>query len=161
MDFSSRKFYHLQIIYNCNDQKLLDITSIFISVFSSSVWLITDIHTQTHAYVHIYLSAGRSVQSCEDFWEQESRGFRKSISGSLLFDVILSLKWLLIWNQELRVWRGDYKMLCRSFRNKTKQKNWNVLRAQRKKKMESKACQVRRIKWMFQLQLKPEDYKDL
>ena len=122
MDFSSRKFYHLQIIYNCNDQKLLDITSIFMSVFSSSVWLITDIHKQTHAYVHIYLSAGRSVQSCEDFWEQESRGFGKSISGNLLFDVILPLKWLLIWNQELRVWMADYKILCRSFRNKQTKK---------------------------------------
>ena len=143
MDFSSRKFYHLQIIYNCNDQKLLDITSIFMSVFSSSVWLITD--TQTYAYVHTYLSSGKSVKSCEDFWGQESRGFGKSISGSLLFDVILPLKWLLIWNQELRVWMADYKILCRSFRNK--QKNWNVLRAQRKKKkLESRACQVKRIK---------------
>ena len=143
MDFSSRKFYHLQIIYNCNDQKLLDITSIFMSVFSSSVWLITD--TQTYAYVHMYLSSGKSVKSCEDFWGQESRGFGKSISGSLLFDVILPLKWLLIWNQELRVWMADYKILCRSFRNK--QKNWNVLRAQRKKKkLESRACQVKRIK---------------
>ena len=143
MDFSSRTFYHLQIIYNCNDQKLLDITSIFMSVFSSSVWLITD--TQTYAYVHMYLSSGKSVKSCEDFWGQESRGFGKSISGSLLFDVILPLKWLLIWNQELRVWMADYKILCRSFRNK--QKNWNVLRAQRKKKkLESRACQVKRIK---------------
>ena len=143
MDFSSRTFYHLQIIYNCNDQKLLDITTIFMSVFSSSVWLITD--TQTYAYVHMYLSSGKSVKSCEDFWGQESRGFGKSISGSLLFDVILPLKWLLIWNQELRVWMADYKILCRSFRNK--QKNWNVLRAQRKKKkLESRACQVKRIK---------------
>ena len=120
MDFSSGKFYHLQIIYNCNDQKLFDIIFIFMSVFSSSAWLITHTHTHTHthAYAHIYLSAGKSVRSCEDFWGQESRGIGKSILGNLLFDVLLPLKWLLIWNQELRFWRAGYKMLCRSFRTK-------------------------------------------
>ena len=92
MDFSSRKFYHLQIIYNCNDEKLFDITLIFMSVFSSSAWLITHIYTHTHAYVHIYLSAGKSVQSCEDFGGQESRGFGKSILRSPLFDALLPLK---------------------------------------------------------------------
>ena len=119
MDFSSRKFYLLQIIYNCNDQNLLDITSICMSVFSFLCLAHhRHTHTQIHAYVHIHLSAGKSVQSCEGFWGQESRGFGKSILRSLLFDVILPLKWLLIWNQELRVWMGDYKMLCRSFRTK-------------------------------------------
>ena len=77
-----------------NNAKLLRerAVSVYIYVCIFFLWLITDIHKQTHAYVHIYLSAGRSVQSCEDFWEQESREFSKSISGSLLFDVILPLK---------------------------------------------------------------------
>ena len=53
MDFSSRKFYHLQIIYNCNDQKLLDITSIFMSVFSSSGS--SQIYTNKHMPMYIYI----------------------------------------------------------------------------------------------------------
>lgn len=115
--FQVGKFYLLQIIYNCNDQNLLDITSIFMSVFSSSVWLITDTHTQIHAHVHIHLSAGKSVQKLWGFLgTRKQRVWEIHIRKPVIWRDF-TLKWLLIWNQELRVWMGDYKMLCRSFRN--------------------------------------------
>lgn len=141
--FSSRKFYLLQIIYNCNDQNLLDITLIFMSVFFF-LCLAHHRHTHTNTCPCTYIC---QQEECSKLWRlswQESRGFGKSILGSLLFDVILPFEGLLIWNQELRVWMGDYKMLCRSFRNQKKNffgTFWGLIG----KKLEARAYQVRRI----------------
>ena len=144
MDFSSRKFYHLQIIYNCNDQKLLDITSIFMSVFSSSGS--SQIYTNKHMPMYIYICQQGGV-----FKVVRISGNKKAESLGNPYQEACYLMWFYLWSDcwfEIRSWESEWLTIkyCVGALETNKQKNWNVLRAQRKKKLESRACQVKRIK---------------
>ena len=80
-------------------------------------------HTHTNTCLCTYTFVSR--EECSKLWgflgTRKQRVWEIHIRNPS-FDVILPLKWLLIWNQELRVWRADYKMLCRRFRNQKKKK---------------------------------------
>ena len=103
MDFSSRKFYHLQIIYNCNDQKLLDITSIFMSVFSSSGS--SQIYTNKHMPMYIYIcQQGGMLKVVRISGDKKAEGLGNPYQEACY------LMWFYLWSDcwfEIRSWESE------------------------------------------------------